>query len=241
MLLKMTGVSKSFGGLQVLSGIDGAVEAGEIVGLIGPNGAGKSTLFNLISGIYRPTTGDIHFAQRPIVGLPPHKIARMGLSRTYQLVKIFPSLTALQNVQAGAQFSLKTKERKKAIRPMACLELVGLSHRSHQLSAHMTFCDRRRLEIARALAAAPHLLLLDEPLAGLNDTETQEMISVIRTIREKTGAAILWVEHKMEAVFSLCERLVVIEFGRKIAEGTPKEIAADEAVISAYLGKRKRR
>ena len=187
MLLQMTGVSKSFGGLRVLSGIDGGVESGEIVGLIGPNGAGKSTLFNLISGIYKPTAGDIQFDQHPIIGLPPHKIARQGLSRTYQLVKIFPSLTALQNVQAGTQFSLKKKERKKAIRPMACLELVGLAHRSNQLSAHMTFCDRRKLEIARALAAAPRLLLLDEPLAGLNDTETQEMIAVIGSIRESTG------------------------------------------------------
>ena len=239
MLLRLKELSKSFGGLQVLTQISTDIEAGEIVGLIGPNGAGKSTLFNLITGIYAPSSGSRSFADQEITRLPPHKIARLGIARTYQLVKIFPSLTALQNVRAGAAFGQGRPKRATAPSPMQCLELVGLGPRSHLLSAYMTFCDRRKIEVARAVAAAPRLLLLDEPLAGLNDTETQEMIAVIRAIREAAGCAIFWVEHKMEAVFSLCERLVVIEFGRKIAEGSPREITANASVIDAYLGRKK--
>jgi branched-chain amino acid transport system ATP-binding protein len=239
-MLQLNGVTKSFGGLQVLNRIDAEIETGEIVGLIGPNGAGKSTLFNLITGFYRPTNGSIQFRKRNIVGLLPHKVAHLGIARTFQLVKIFPSLTALQNVRVGSTFGRQKGHKHKALPSEECLKLVGISHRSNMLSAHLTFCDRRKVEVARAVAAGPKLLLLDEPLAGLNDTETQEMIAVIRKIREATGTAILWVEHKIEAIFSLCERLIVIDFGQKIAEGTPDEITGNEAVIEAYLGKGKR-
>lgn len=239
-MLQLQEVSKSFGGLQVLNRIDAHIAPGEIVGLIGPNGAGKSTLFNLITGFYQPTRGAIQFEKQSILGKAPHTIAHLGIARTFQLVKIFPSLTALDNVRAGATFGRRKGSGHKALPPKECLELVGIGRRRNLLSAHLTFCDRRKVEVARAVAAGPRLLLLDEPLAGLNDTETLEMIAVIRKIREATGTAILWVEHKIEAIFSLCERLIVIDFGQKIAEGTPKEITRNEAVIEAYLGKGKR-
>lgn len=239
-MLQLIDVAKSFGGLQVLKMINAEIASGEIVGLIGPNGAGKSTLFNLITGFYPLSSGSIQFAQRDLKGMPPHKIAHLGIARTFQLVKIFPSLTAIENVRAGAIFGRKKGSSAKVPAPEACLELVGLEHRMNMLATHLTFCDRRRVEVARAVAAGPRLLLLDEPLAGLNDTETREMITVIRKIREATGTAILWVEHKIEAIFSLCERLIVIDFGEKIAEGTPEEITRNEAVIEAYLGKGKR-
>lgn len=239
-MLHLKHVSKSFGGLQVLNQIEAQISPGEIVGLIGPNGAGKSTLFNLITGFYQPSKGSIQFRKRDLVGLLPHKVAHLGIARTFQLVKIFPSLTALRNVEAGSAFGRQKGSKRSALSPEECLKLVGISHRRNMLSAHLTFCDRRKIEVARAVAAGPKLLLLDEPLAGLNDTETQEMIAVIRKIREATGTAILWVEHKMEAIFSLCERLIVIDFGEKIAEGTPKEIVSNKAVIEAYLGKGKR-
>jgi branched-chain amino acid transport system ATP-binding protein len=239
-MLQLKEVSKSFGGLQVLNRIDAEIGPGEIVGLIGPNGAGKSTLFNLITGFYQPTKGAIQFERQSLLGKAPHKIAHLGVARTFQLVKIFPSLTALENVHAGATFGRRKGSARKTLPPDECLKLVGIGRRSNILSVHLTFCDRRKVEVARAVAAGPRLLLLDEPLAGLNDTETQEMIAVIRKIREATGTAILWVEHKIEAIFSLCERLIVIDFGQKIAEGTPDEITRNEAVIEAYLGKGKR-
>ncbi len=235
-MLILREVSKSFGGLQVLNRIDAEIGPGQIVGLIGPNGAGKSTLFNLITGFYQPTKGAIQFGEQSLLGKAPHKIAHLGIARTFQLVKIFPSLTALDNVRSGAAFSRRKGSGRKALPPEACLELVGIGLRSNILSAHLTFCDRRKIEVARAVAAGPRLLLLDEPLAGLNETETQEMIAVIRKIREATGTSILWVEHKIEAIFSLCERLIVIDFGEKIAEGTPEEITRNKVVIDAYLG-----
>lgn len=239
-MLELKDVSKSFGGLQVLNRIDAEIGAGEIVGLIGPNGAGKSTLFNIITGFYQPTQGTVRFGEQSILGKPPHRIAHLGIARTFQLVKIFPSLTALENVRAGAAFGRRKGIGRKALPPEECLKLVGIGLRSNILSAHLTFCDRRKIEVARAVAAGPRLLLLDEPLAGLNETETREMITVIRKIREATGTSILWVEHKIEAIFSLCERLIVIDFGQKIAEGTPEEITRNQAVIDAYLGKGQR-
>lgn len=239
-MLQLKEISKSFGGLQVLNRIDAEIEPGQIVGLIGPNGAGKSTLFNIITGFYQPTEGAIRFEKQSLVGKAPHKIAHLGIARTFQLVKIFPSLTAVENVRAGATFGRRKGFGRKALPPEECLKLVGIGLRSNILSAHLTFCDRRKIEVARAVAASPRLLLLDEPLAGLNETETQEMITVIRKIREVTGTAILWVEHKIEAIFSLCERLIVIDFGQKIAEGTPEEITRNQVVIDAYLGKGER-
>ncbi|MFC1863952.1 ABC transporter ATP-binding protein [Thermodesulfobacteriota bacterium] len=236
MVLKVINLSKSFGGLQVLSNINTEAAQSEIIGLIGPNGAGKSTFINMITGLYQPNAGSVLLDGQELVGLPQHKISRMGVSRTFQLVKLFPSLPALENVRAGALFSQGKGSAKPHLDPSECLKLVGMNDRMNSMIYHLTFCDRRRVEVARAIAAGPKLLLLDEPLAGLNDSEAQSMTEVIRKIRDVLGATILWVEHKMEAIFSLCDRLIVLNFGRKIAEGTPKEIAADKGVIDAYLG-----
>ncbi len=237
MLLSIKNICKSFGGLQVLTNINTIINPGEIVGLIGPNGAGKSTLFNIITGIYSPSSGLVQLGQRDLKGLAPHVICRLGISRTFQLVKIFPSLSALDNVRVGALFGRKKNASKTPPDPVECLEIVGLGDRTKIMSSHLTFCDRRRVEMARAIAAGPELLLLDEPLAGLNDSETLEMTEVIGKIREEMKTAIFWVEHKIEAVFSLCDRMIVLDFGQKIAEGTPDEVAGDDAVIEAYLGR----
>jgi branched-chain amino acid transport system ATP-binding protein len=237
MALKITKVSKSFGGLQVLNDINIQTRPGEILGLIGPNGAGKSTLFNLIMGYYKPNGGSILFGGKELVGLSPHRICHLGITRTFQLVKIFSSLTALENVKAGAIFG----RRKRGVSGVSldaaeCLELVGLKDQMNVLASRLTFCDRRRTEVARSIAARPELLLLDEPVAGLNDSETLAMTEVIGKIRNVLDTAIFWIEHKMEAIFSLCDRVIVLNFGRKIAEGTPPEIARNKAVIEAYLG-----
>ena len=238
MVLKVINLSKSFGGHQVLSDINMKAAQNEILGLIGPNGAGKSTLINMITGLYQPNSGTVLFDGLELVGLPQHRICKLGVARTFQLVKLFPSLTALENVNAGALFSQGKKSAPPPLRPSECLELVGMKNRMDSMINHLTFCDRRRVEVARAIAAGPKLLLLDEPLAGLNDSETQSMTDVIRKIRDVMGTATIWVEHKMEAIFSLCDRLVVLNFGQKIAEGAPKEIAANKTVIDAYLGGR---
>ncbi|MEW5722354.1 MAG: ABC transporter ATP-binding protein [Thermodesulfobacteriota bacterium] len=219
-----------------MTNIHTGIERGEILGLIGPNGAGKSTLFNVITGVYRPDSGSIRFGEHELMGLPPHKICRLGLARTFQLVRTFPSLTALDNVRVGAEFGGKRSRSKRRLGPAECLELVGLLEAKDIPAARLTFSDRRRVEVARAIASGPELVLLDEPLAGLNDAETQAMTGVIGRIRAETGAAVFWVEHKMEAVFGLCDRVVVLDFGQKIAEGSPAEVAADEVVIEAYLG-----
>jgi branched-chain amino acid transport system ATP-binding protein len=236
MVLSITKISKSFGGLQVLDRITASIEPAEILGLIGPNGAGKSTLFNLITGIYRPDSGSIQFRKHELVGLPPHEICKIGISRTFQLVKIFPSLSVLENVKVGAIFSRKKGGPKPLLSPAECLELVGLGDKMNSLISHLTFCDRRRVEVARSIAGGSDLILLDEPLAGLNETETAAMTRVIAKVREVMGTAIFWVEHKVEAIFSLCDRLIVLDFGQKIAEGTPREIASNKKVIKAYLG-----
>jgi branched-chain amino acid transport system ATP-binding protein len=234
--LQVEQVSKNFGGLSVLSDVSFNVDEGEIVGLIGPNGAGKTTLFNVITGIYRPNSGYIRYRRKELVGLKPHRICRRGIARTFQLVRIFSSMTVMDNVLVGATYGKKGGARRGTTDALEALEILNLLELKDTVVAHLTFSDRRLVEIARALAAKPGLALLDEPLAGLNPTETQKIMSVIQDIRETHGISILWIEHKIDAVFNVCDRIVVLDYGRKLAEGEPEEIANNAKVVEAYLG-----
>ncbi len=235
-IFRLERVRKSFGGLLALDDVDLGLWEREIVGLIGPNGAGKSTLFNVITSIYKPDAGDIYLHGGRITGRPPHEICRLGISRTFQLVKTFLAMTALENVMVGAIYG--NKERGKGARrsSVEALDLVGLADKKDIITSEMTLSDRRLLEVARALASRPSVTLLDEPMAGLNPSETMKMLQVINRAREERDVAILWVEHKMEAIFHLCDRVVVLDYGRKIAEGNPVQIAKNSKVIEAYLG-----
>jgi branched-chain amino acid transport system ATP-binding protein len=235
-LLEISNLTKSFGGLQVLNDVSFALNEGEILGLIGPNGAGKSTLFNLITGVYRPNMGDIRFRGKSLVGLKPHRICRRGIARTFQLVRIFPSMTVLENVISGALYGRSGAKRKALDEALECLEILNLTALKDTVSAHLTYSDRRLVEIARAIAAQPGLALLDEPLAGLNPAETETIMAVIQDIRSLRGISIIWIEHKMDAVFNVCDRIVVLDYGVMIAEGHPRQIAKNKKVVEAYLG-----
>ncbi|UCF93332.1 MAG: ABC transporter ATP-binding protein [Desulfobacterales bacterium] len=236
MLLEVANLTKRFGGLQVLDDVSFALHEGEILGLIGPNGAGKSTLFNLITGVYRPNEGQIRFQGKSLVNLKPHRVCRRGIARTFQLVKIFPSMTVLENVLAGAVYGRSSGRKNALAEARGCLEILNLAEVSDTPAAHLTYSDRRLVEIARAIAAKPRLALLDEPLAGLNPAETEKIMGVIKDIRSLRGISIIWIEHKIDAVFNVCDRIVVLDYGRKIAEGQPREIAAHQKVVEAYLG-----
>lgn len=235
-LLDVSHVSKSFGGLQVLMDVSFELSRGEILGLIGPNGAGKSTLFNVIAGVYRPNAGLVRFKGESLGGLKPHAVCRRGVARTFQLVRICPTMTVLQNVLVGAVYGRTGETRKALDEAVECLELLNLMEMRDTVSAHLTYSDRRLVEIARAIATRPALALLDEPLAGLNPTETEKIMEVLRAIRSSRGVSMIWIEHKMDEVFTLCDRIVVLDYGQKIAEGHPKEIANDRKVMEAYLG-----
>ena len=236
MLLELKDVNKFFGGLHVLSDISFNVNEGDIVGLIGPNGAGKTTIFNVITGIYRPNGGSIQFRGQDLIGLKPYRICRNGIVRTFQLVRIFPTMTVLENVLVGSIYGKRGEKKRARDEALACLEILDLLELKDTVSAHLTYSDRRLVEIARAIAAKPGLALLDEPLAGLNPTETEKIMGVIKELRERHGISILWIEHKMDAIFNICDRIVVLDYGKKLAEGGPKEIATDKNVIEAYLG-----
>jgi branched-chain amino acid transport system ATP-binding protein len=235
-LLRLEAVQKRFGGLVVLNNIDIAIGANELIGLIGPNGAGKSTLFNVITALYTPTQGRIRFRGRDITGTAPHRICRLGIARTFQLVRTFLTMTAFENIMVGAVYGSGGRVRHATSAAQDALELVGLSAKRDIRTAHMTLSDRRLLEIARAVASSPALLLLDEPMAGLNPTEIQRMVDVIRRVRAEKGVSILWVEHKVDAIMKVCSRVIVLDHGEKIADGTPREIVANRKVIEAYLG-----
>lgn len=235
-LLKINGISKSFGGLMAVDNFDLMIEKEEIVGLIGPNGAGKSTIFNLIMGVYSADSGEIIFNGENINNRKPHGICRKGIGRSFQIVKPFGDMTVINNVIVGA---LCRVERPKEARQIAMevLEFVKLENKGDFLSKNLTIADKKRLELARALATKPKLLLLDEVMAGLNPKETEDTISLVRKIREG-GITLLIIEHVMRVIMTLPERISIIHHGRKIAEGKPHEVAKDERVIKAYLGER---
>ena len=249
-LLETSGVNKLFGGLAAVTDLNMTVEAGEIVGLIGPNGAGKTTSFNLITGVYTPTNGQIRFAGRDIVGLAPHRITRLGVARTFQNIRLFKQLTVEENVLVAFDESFtyhmgsaifrtpgfwkqENEMHEKAIDLLRIFNLEGLATTQ---AANLPYGQQRKLEIARALATGMKLLLLDEPAAGMNPTETEDLLHCINTIRDRFGIAILLIEHDMSLVMSVCQRIQVLDYGRTIASGTPEEIANNPQVISAYLG-----
>jgi branched-chain amino acid transport system ATP-binding protein len=235
MILKIEHLTKRFGGLTAVDDVSFQVRSNEIVGLVGPNGSGKTTLFNCVSGILPLTSGEIVFQNRVISGLKPHQICRVGVGRTFQLVKPFFSLTALENVILGMHYGRKERSRKEAIEGKEILDFMGLGERAGTRAGSLILAERKKLEIARALGTAPALLLLDEVAAGLNELETEEMITLLGKIRAN-GVTILVVEHVMAVVMGLSDRIVVLSEGSKIAEGTPDIVTNDPRVIDLYLG-----
>jgi branched-chain amino acid transport system ATP-binding protein len=237
MLLELRQVSRSFGGLAAVKAVDFSVEAGEIVGLIGPNGAGKTTLFNLITGAYRPNGGAIRFEGTEISRMPPHTRCKLGIARTFQLVRPFPNLTVLDNVAVGSVYGRQPAKSRRAAEAAArdVLEMLGMVDRARLLARSLTLVDRKRLELARALATQPKLLLLDELLAGLNPSEVVTAMDLVRRIRD-SGVTIVMVEHLVKALFGVSDRVTVLSAGEKICEGTPEQVAQDARVIDAYLG-----
>jgi len=248
-LLEVNQVTKAFGGVLALKDLTFRVKRGQLKAIIGPNGAGKTTLFNVITGIYSSTSGEIKFKGKEITGLKPHQITSEGIARTFQIPHLFPNMTVLENVMVGRHpktkagiFDValplqKTRSEEFHIQREATrwLDFFGLRNRTHSLAETIPFGERRILEIARALATDPELLILDEPAAGLNDAEQESLSKLLKQI-QTMGVTLLWVEHNIRMVMSISEEILVIDWGQKIAEGTPKEIQSDQRVIKAYLG-----
>ncbi len=249
-VLTLEGICQEFGGLRALDGVDLMVEEGEIFGIIGPNGAGKTTLFNIITGIYIPSEGNLIFKNRKINRMATHNIARLGIARTFQNIRLFNKLSVLDNVRVGSHGisrsgffpsllglpSMLREEKEIKQRAEELLEWVGLNDKKMEYADNLAYGEQRRLEIARALALKPSLLLLDEPAAGMNSGEKAELMQLIKQIRQEMKLTILLVEHDMSLVMNICERIAVLDYGKKIAEGSPEEIKNNERVIQSYLG-----
>jgi branched-chain amino acid transport system ATP-binding protein len=233
-VLEGRGLTKAFGGLQAVKDLSFVLTDGEILGIIGPNGAGKTTLFNLLTGFYRPDAGRVFFKGENITGLRPHQICKRGLARTFQITQSFANLTVLENVKIGA-YSRVPSSREATQEALRILGTVGLYERQDELASALSVGHRKNLELAKALATRPKLILLDEVVAGLNPKEGDDMIAYIKGIREQ-GITILLIEHVMKAIMSLCNRIIVIHYGERIAEGAPEEISKNPRVIEAYLG-----